>query len=309
MAATWEAACADDIGADGGIAGAGRDRCAARARTRIGFVRRDRPRPRAPPARSDDRARRNPDARSRNARASFLASVPLPRCGGAVDGDDDAHAHRLALNVRAETAHQSLEIRESWWRSWRVVDASPDFRDASPMTRKAHGDAVIHMGGDRAAAGHVAAALRRSGRRPLRSTCARRWRQGPRAMAASRSLSLTRNSSSPRITVRPSANAAATARIGIFVDHRGRALGRHLDAVEPRNGAPRDRRSPRRRCRAGCAISMSAPISSSVSIRPMRRGLSRIAGNANLRARHDQRRDQRKCRRGRIARHFDRAGL
>ena len=30
----------------------------------------------------------------------------------------------------------------------------------------------------------------------------------------------------------PSAQAAATARIGIFVDHGGRALGRHLDALQ-----------------------------------------------------------------------------
>ena len=52
------------------------------------------------------------------------------------------------------------------------------------------------------------------------------------AVAASRSDSFTRSSFRPRIRVAPSANGRGHRQDRIFVDHRRRALGRHLDALE-----------------------------------------------------------------------------
>ncbi len=60
-------------------------------------------------------------------------------------------------------------------------------------------------------------------------------------MAARRSLSLTRNSSRPRITVRPSAKAAATARTGYSSIIDGAHSG---GTSKPLSAEPRTRRSP-----------------------------------------------------------------
>src|SRR3954468_20737956 len=94
----------------------------------------------------------------------------------------------------------------------------------------------------------------------------------PSATAASRSDSLTRNSLSPRITVMPSAKLAATARTGYSSIMDGaRAAGTSI----PRSADPRIRTSaisspPSLRT---SSASMSAPISRSVTISPVRSGL------------------------------------
>ncbi len=93
----------------------------------------------------------------------------------------------------------------------------------------------------------------------------------PVATAARRSLSLTRSSSRPFITVAPSAKAAATARTGYSSIIDG---ARSSGTVTPLRDEERTRRSatsspPARR---GFMTSISAPISCSVRIRPVRVG-------------------------------------
>ncbi len=56
-----------------------------------------------------------------------------------------------------------------------------------------------------------------------------RRRAGPCAIASIRSLSLTRSSFTPRITVSPLGEGRDDRQDRVFVDHRGRALRRHLD--------------------------------------------------------------------------------
>ena len=53
-------------------------------------------------------------------------------------------------------------------------------------------------------------------------------------MLASRSLSLTRSSARPRMTRRALGEGRGDGQDRIFVDHRGRPLGRHLDAGQRR---------------------------------------------------------------------------
>ena len=91
----------------------------------------------------------------------------------------------------------------------------------------------------------------------------------------------------------------------IFVDHRGRALGRHASRPSARRRARAGRRHPRRRHRAGSRKSMSAPISSSVVIRPGAGRVHQHVLDDDVGARHDQRGDQREGGGGRVARHVD----
>ena len=104
-------------------------------------------------------------------------------------------------------------------------------------------------------------------------SCATPAAARPAATAASRSLSLTRSSCRPRIRVVPRANAAATARIGIFVDHRGRARRRHVDAASVRSRARANRRPPRRPRRARRAFRFGRPFRAASSASPDRNGL------------------------------------
>ena len=89
------------------------------------------------------------------------------------------------------------------------------------------------MGGDGAAAEPLAARPAAHGRAVLAFACSRRhWPSARSATAASRSDSLTRSSSSPCISVSPSAKDGGHRQHRIFVDHRRRALGRHGDALQ-----------------------------------------------------------------------------
>ena len=243
---------------------------------------------------SGDRARRNPDARSRNAAASCLASVPLPRGGGAVDGDDDRSWHVLmALPIiRAQAAHQILDIPGKLVAIMVTSSTVTGFSTASPIVKKAHGDAVIHVGGDRAAAGHAPPRLR-----PVRS--------------------------SPSISI-VTPLACKTAR------HRGQPVAfldaqflqpAHHRACRRRRRRPRPGSDIRRSSRARASAGTSTPFSSRMAhdqiadllaaavaavgdfdVRAhLQQGLdqpgaARIeqdGGQCDLRARHDQRRHQR----------------
>ena len=90
---------ADHIGADGGIAGAVEIDGLGAAQG-VGLVRG------SPPASSTASAVRRysaPESRCAKPKcgASFLARVPLPRRGGAVDGDDDAFCDAHGASITA----------------------------------------------------------------------------------------------------------------------------------------------------------------------------------------------------------------
>ena len=121
------------------------------------------------------------------------------------------------------------------------------------------------------------AAARRSRARP---GCPRRPRPrtpqaaSPSAIAASRSLSLTRSSASPARRVVPRAQAAATARIGYSSIMRG---ARSAGTSMPASGAARDleRRRPARRRRRRIALAqLRRPSRARHSSRPVRSGLT-----------------------------------
>ena len=82
----------------------------------------------------------------------------------------------------------------------------------------------------------------------------------PAAIAAIRSDSLTRSSSSRARSVRPCGEGGGDEQHRIFVDHARRESRRHFDRRSARSGARADRRPARRRRRAGSSSAMSAPI-------------------------------------------------
>jgi hypothetical protein len=94
----------------------------------------------------------------------------------------------------------------------------------------------------------------------------------------------------------------------IFVDHRGRAMRRHVDAPELRAADAQvgDVLAPSTR---GFEDLDLAPISISVVMRPVRSGFIITPGDGDVRARHDQRRDDREGGGGGVRRHDDRRGL
>ena len=194
----------------------------------------------------------------------------------------------------------------SWWRSCRRRRPCTGVSAARPSTRWRHGDAVVEPGGDRrrrrAARRRRPSTIRSS---PLPRTATPQAAR-PSAMAAIRSLSLTR-SSPGRASSCALGEGGRDGQDRVFVDHRRRALGRDLDAAAAR--AARAVTSPTGSppSRARWRSSRSAPISRRVSNRPVRSGLSRHCPTVTSRARHDQRGDQREGGRRRIARHVHRS--
>ena len=229
----------------------------------------------------------------------------------AVDGDDDAHGRPPAHAMSApRAAHQRLEIRESWSRSSMpsstvTARARPGpSPESSSRCDDPYAVATVPPPGTPSPP-----RLRRSDCLGVPSTVTPQA-SGRRQSAARRSLSLTRNSSSPRMTVRAFGKGGGDGEDGIFVDHAGRALGRHLDAVQRTRSAREDRPLPRRHCRAGWRWSMSrAHFSQRLDQARCGAGLSITFSMRDVRTRHDQRGHQRKRRRGRIARHRDRRRL
>ncbi len=92
-------------------------------------------RPRARQARPAGRARPNPDARKPKWRASFLASVPLPRRRGAVDGDDDGSSVSAANSAPSPLIRPSNSGNEV--AIIAVSSTVTGFFAASPITRNA----------------------------------------------------------------------------------------------------------------------------------------------------------------------------
>ena len=134
----------------------------------------------------------------------------------------------------------------------------------------------------------------------------RRRRPGPAAIRAMRSLSLTRSSPMPRITVAPSAKAAATARIGYSSIIEG---ARSAGTSTPVSGEWRAVTSPTLLA-ALLALVGDGQVRAHLAQGLEQAGAQRIEQHAldrHLRARGDQRRDQREGGRRRIARHADRA--
>ena len=180
------------------------------------------------------------------------------------------------------------------------------FLAGQPHHEEAHGDSVIEMRGDGAAAASDLAvpaahdqvvADDRVGDAGLREA-----RPPP---PARRSLSFTRSSCRPFIRVSPLAKAAATASMGYSSIIEGaRAAG----TSTPFSAEWRTRRSPTssppsmRRSR----ISMDAAHLDERGDQPGAQRVQHHALEHDVRAGRDQRRDQREGRRGRIGRHDDR---
>ena len=142
----------------------------------------------------------------------------------------------------------------------------------------------------------------RSGRR-LRSRPSTPLTRSISAVAARRSDSFTRNSFSPRMRVTPSANDAATARIGYSSIMDGARSG---GTSTPLSADVRTRRSaisspPSRFSRS----SMLAPISRNVVEQTGTQRIGHDGIENQFGARHDQRGDQGKCCRRRIGGNHD----
>ena len=85
-----------------------------------------------------------------------LGERALARGGGTVDGDDHA---ALSPDRGAQPAHQRDEGREARRDHGAVIDGHRLLRGKA-HDEEGHGDAVVEMGRDRAAAPHAPAARR-----------------------------------------------------------------------------------------------------------------------------------------------------
>ena len=174
------------------------------------------------------------------------------------------------------------------------------------MTRKAHGDAVVEMRRSTVAAAEpLAARPAAHGRAELRLRCSRRrWPSSPAATAASRSDSLTRSSSSPCISVSPSAKLPRPP----APDTRRSSTGaRSAGTVTPFSSEARTRRSATSSPPALRAFETSI-CAAHLLQRQQQPGAGRVHQHVldgDVGARHDQRGDQRKAGRGRVAGHGD----
>ncbi len=116
----------------------------------------------------------------------------------------------------------------------------------------------------------------------------------PSATAERRSDSLTRNSSSPCISVSPFGEGGGDGQHRIFVDHRRRALRRHGHALQLGMIARANRRRPRRRrLRAVDQLRCRRPFPAASVISPVRVGFISTFSIGDVGARHDERGDQR----------------
>src|SRR5215467_9774107 len=156
----------------------------------------------------------------------------------AIGAASSMHTGRRVAKPRTRNA---IAIR---WSSWVAIKAPPSGGPPSPSTVSVSPSTVT------------------------RTPQAAR----PAPMAVRRSLSFTRSSASPRITVRPRAQAAATARIGYSSIIRG---ARSAGMSAPFNVPEQTRRSATGSPPSSRSFSkaMSAPISRRHSMSPVRSGL------------------------------------
>ena len=92
-------------------------------------------------------------------------------------------------------------------------------------------------------------------------------------MAARRSDSLTRSSLRPRMRVAPVGEGGGDGEHRVLVDHRGRALGRDVDAAQRRARTRRSATSSPPRCASSIDLDRWRPSRAASSIRPVRSGL------------------------------------
>ena len=126
-----------------------------------------------------------------------------------------------------------------------------------------------------------------------------------RRSPASRSDSFTRNSFSPRIDRRAFGEGGGDRKHRIFVDHGRRARGGNFDAAQRRGAHPQIGDL------LAAFVAALEPLDRSAHLgkRRQQAGAQRIEHHAvedHVRAGRDQRRNQRKRRRGRIGRHHNR---
>ena len=127
----------------------------------------------------------------------------------------------------------------------------------------------------------------------------------PAAIVAMRSDSLTRNSAAPRIVVAPSRAGRGDEQRRELVDHVRRRARPARRCRAAARGARRRSATGSPPCSPAFASTMSAPIARSTCSRPVRRGFMPTASQAQLRARHQRRRDDEERRRREIRRHRD----
>ena len=138
-----------------------------------------------------------------NCPASRRASVPLPDAAGPSTAMIDAAASTGSI-VSAPSRASARRSPGSWWRSCAGVVEATGFFGRQAQHQEGHGDAVVEMRGDLAPPPAGAAAVPVDGQAVAALLDARRRRpRGRAAIAARRSLSLTRSSPRPRITSCP----------------------------------------------------------------------------------------------------------
>ena len=184
---------------------------------------------------------------------------------GAVDGDDHLHP-----KFRAEPRHQRPEGRKAGGDHGLVVDRHRLLR-REPHDEKAHGDAMVEMGFDQAAARNFARAALDDEVVAFDGRNRRHWRRARRRSPPAGRIPL------PAI---PASRACASSRAQKTRRRRGSDIRRSSTARARRehrrrsSSLARTRKSAtlRRPPRACSRMSIRAPISSSVVRKPMRRG-------------------------------------
>ena len=191
-----------------------------------------------------------------------LASVPLPDAAGPSMAMIIARALQLAESGAPTLVHEAANSGKLVATIARVVDGHR-LAAGEPHGEKGHGDAVIEVRRDGAAAADLACAAH--GERVAFGAGRDAVGDETATVAASRSLSFTFSSASPSMRVSPSAKAATTARIGYSSIMLGARCGRHLHAGRASRSARGCRRPARRLPRARPVKVTSAPISRSIS--------------------------------------------
>src|SRR5215471_1070349 len=193
--------------------------------------------------------------------------------GRAVDSDDDAMRHGATRSMRAP---RPFTRDSKFGKLVAIIEPSSTrtgFEDARPMIRKLMAIRwsiwVSTSPPPPTPPAPLPSTIKPSGN----SSTMTPFAFNPAATAAKRSDSLTRSSSSPRMIVLPSAKAAATASTGyssIMVGARSGGTSTPLSAEWRTARSPTSSPPSSRRLR----MRISAPISCSVTMRPIRRGLS-----------------------------------
>ena len=223
-----------------------------------------------------------------------LAERALARGRGSVDGDDHENSAPSERII-------GMKSGKAGGDEGGVVDLDRLVGRAAHHQRR-HRDAMIHVGGDEAAAGHMAAAFDDqivAGDLDLDAVDAQHGGGGfePVGFLDAQFLQAAHDG-------RALGKGGRDRQHQIFVDHRRRALRRHLDAAQFRGA-----HAQLRHRLAGIAAQFAfLDRGAHLAQRREQAGAQRIGhhvGQHDIGAFDDQRRDDRKCRRRRIGRHHD----